>query len=70
MSPEIRCKRVRFSPYVTLISEPPELSKFLREARQSDYERRKADFHRLEKLLNKILSPNHREKIYQTRHNQ
>ena len=53
-------KTVKFSDQTLLIFEDPNLSQALREARQSDYQKRLADKIRYSRLLTPILDDKHR----------
>jgi hypothetical protein len=53
-------KTVKFSDQTLFIFENPQLSQALREARQSDYQKRLADKIRYFRLLTPILDDKHR----------
>jgi hypothetical protein len=56
--------RVRFSEDVEVFKEPEELAEDLAEARVSNFEQRKADLQRMERLLSPVLSSAHRQRMF------
>ena len=50
-----------------MISEDPELSEALRDARTSDHAKRQADRMRMERLLAPVFKQEHRERVYADR---
>ena len=57
-------KTVRFSNDITNIPEPKYLAEDLHLMRMSDFNMRRADRERMERLLSPLLTHSHREKIY------
>ena len=57
-------KIVRFSESVVVIYEPESLTKYLHNARKSDYFTCKADMDRMEKMLTPILEEGHRKIMF------
>ena len=58
-------KRVTFNSKVTIIDDPQDHIELLFEYRRDDFLQRQADKIRMKHLLEPILCPRHRAKIYQ-----